>query len=455
MREIRSEGGGAPILESGLDDIAHGRQPNNIRYFNPQLYAADATLKINIKHFITFLKQEEVALKRASRQRPKKSCETFDHAVETIICNLLQITDVEAAELAIPLGNNEQRGNPHYRPKAYGKPFQDLLGGIRGDKKGLLIELGFVRVIREGHNIKQYNRQQPTTIRPTEKLRQLFPMMEVPLPPPYAFKIAAPPELIWLNNDKRRPVCYYDTPETKRWREELRDINAMLKAAPIELVPAPHNHLCLLDVGDIYLHRIFTGSWNRHGRLYGGFWIEMKKEDRKRLIRIGGEPICHVDYQTFNLRVLYAHAHKPFPFDHGRDPYKAGPGEREGWKEMTNAMLNRKAPRNGWPASSADERKKIASNFPEGTMPASVFAAIMKHHAPVAEWFDRGIGMELTRKESDLIVAVVLALHEIGIPCLPVHDCVIVAQSHAGIAQKVMESEAKRQLKCAIPAIIG
>ena len=57
--------------------------------------------------------------------------------------------------------------------------------------------------------------------------------------------------------------------------------------------------------------------------------------------------------------------------------------------------------------------------------------AIKRKHAPIAKLFERGLGFQLMRHESDLLVSVVTALFKNGITALPLHDSVLVARSHA------------------------
>ncbi len=52
---------------------------------------------------------------------------------------------------------------------------------------------------------------------------------------------------------------------------------------------------------------VITRRFDHHGRLYGGFWINMRKADRWHL-RIGGERITILDYGQSFTRMLYARA---------------------------------------------------------------------------------------------------------------------------------------------------
>jgi len=60
--------------------------------------------------------------------------------------------------------------------------------------------------------------------------------------------------------------------------------------------------------------------------------------------------------------------------------------------------------------------------LPKGTKASSLRAAILERHAAIADHFQRGEGLNLMRTESDILVAVLLRLIDLGIIALPMHD---------------------------------
>jgi hypothetical protein len=58
------------------------------------------------------------------------------------------------------------------------------------------------------------------------------------------------------------------------------------------------------------------------------------------------------------------------------------------------------------------------------------------------------------RLESDMLVAVLLRLMEMGITALPLHDSVIVARKHGLVAAGVMEEVARQYAGVSIPVRI-
>ncbi len=136
------------------------------------------------------------------------------------------------------------------------------------------------------------------------------------------------------------------------------------------------------------------------------------------------------------------------------DLYIAGPGEREGWKIMTNALLFSKSAPKRWPGSDAAERAKVRGCFPKGTTPAKVVQAIKEKHATIMDCFECGLGFRLMRQESDILLAALAHLAEENIPALPLHDAVLVPQSMAQRAKAIMEQEALRITGSPIPCKI-
>jgi hypothetical protein len=66
----------------------------------------------------------------------------------------------------------------------------------------------------------------------------------------------------------------------------------------------------------------------------------------------------------------------------------------------------------------------------------------------------KNTGFRFMRQESDLIVAVTLAMLGRGIVALPIHDAVLVPEKHAAAERAVMQQEALRLTGAKIPADI-
>ena len=108
-------------------------------------------------------------------------------------------------------------------------------------------------------------------------------------------------EVIILNRPKRdywdegERIDYKDTATTQRLRKELRAINERLDKADITFDAAAFDKP--VNVRARQLRRQFTlGRFDRGGRLFGGFWINLPKSVRLKGIRIDGEEVAGLDY---------------------------------------------------------------------------------------------------------------------------------------------------------------
>jgi hypothetical protein len=74
------------------------------------------------------------------------------------------------------------------------------------------------------------------------------------------------------------------------------------------------------------------------GRLFGGFWMTMERDERFRLLRIAGEPVVNVDFSSLFPRLAYVRARAAQP---DADLYDvAGDGScREGWKHHQRVVV--------------------------------------------------------------------------------------------------------------------
>ena len=158
----------------------------------------------------------------------------------------------------------------------------------------------------------------------------------------------------------------------------------------------------------------------------------MERTSRFRLLRVMGEPVVNVDIGSLFPRLAYVRAREGQPEG---DLYDiTGNGScRDGWKQLINALLFAGRPLKQWPR---DTREKL----PKGISLREAVAAIKAKHAPIAHLFEHGLGFQLMRIESDMLIAIVTALFKQGIPALPLHDSVLVGGSHGEVAKKVMEA---------------
>jgi hypothetical protein len=216
-----------------------------------------------------------------------------------------------------------------------------------------------------------------------------------------------------------------NTDEVRRLRREMHAINAWIAQADLQWTGKP------VDTGRRFLKRIFNdGSLQRGGRMYHAFWITESSTDRLAHLLIDGQPIASLDYSQMGIRLAYSDARAPLPKG---DLYDVGMGwPREGVKQVLNALL------------SADELKK---QFPQGTRVfftrrlrfAIVLKAISARHPALVKLFGTAQALAHQRIESEIIVRCLLALKDMGVVALPVHDSLLVPFTHRRLAKEVME----------------
>lgn len=240
----------------------------------------------------------------------------------------------------------------------------------------------------------------------------------------------------------RELIDYAETSETVRYRGEMERINASLSPGDFQLED-PSGHL--LPTGLPYLRRHFslppdapegTERFDLGGRLFG-WWQNLPKVQR-RGIRIRGEAVADLDFANMALRLAYLEAGHPPPEG---DLYAAIPGLSEsrwrpGVKKATLAMLFRNSPLTRVPRGTRGE-------LPPDLSGPQLRGAILAGHPALAGIFETGIGLRLMFIESQILVAVLLALADKRIPAIPMHDGLMVAQSKAHQATTIMGDAAE------------
>jgi hypothetical protein len=184
-------------------------------------------------------------------------------------------------------------------------------------------------------------------------------------------------------------------------------------------------------VGDLSakrLYRSFSGRWEHGGRLYGGWWMGIPKDER-RFIEIDGEVTAELDYGQLHPTLLFAKIGRPLDFD----PYEFGVISRELGKETFMRLLNRTPTRGG-----RYIRRVGKALLPEGMTTAECTRLYKEHMAPVKHLFGIGMGLRLQREDSDLALSVLDRLSAQQVVALPVHDSFIVQRQHEAALRSAM-----------------
>lgn len=227
---------------------------------------------------------------------------------------------------------------------------------------------------------------------------------------------------------KDLPVPEGEPAET--YRDEMRRINHWL--AGLDIACDYDSNGNPRDEGDRWLYRIFNdGRMDQGGRLNGGFWQSgMKGKERLRDLTLNGEPVACLDYGQCGIRIAYGLVGaQPPPGDLYAVPGLEG--FREGVKKVLHAQLARTKAMTRLPPNT---RK----HFNQHLSVRDIEDLILRHHHPIRQYFQTGLGLTQQFIESQVLVRCLLQLIDGGLTALPVHDGLYVPQSQIAAVGQVM-----------------
>jgi hypothetical protein len=405
--------------------------PPKPMWFDPQFRAKTDDLRAALKNLgdLLIVHERTNGLRERARKLPDKK--KFYLAVEALACNLLLLKATGSdSKLAVPRSHGFLWQGGHNSNPVYGQHFLDAID--------LMASLQLIHKGRKGYRFSA-KAKLASLIAPADHLSNHLPLAS---PDWRSVHRIDDPALIILKEGKDEDgqaaaINYRETSQTKLMAGQIKRINKFLRDANIEIINSTGPSLG--KDGQIVvpyrrsLRRIFNnGKWQHGGRLAGGFWMSMERAERGR-IRIDGEPVADVDYGQLFPRLAYIRAGAEQPED---DIYNltGDDSSRAGWKKLMNAMLFSDGPLKNWP-------EETLEHFPKGTKLRKVVDALRKKHAPIAPLFGTGLGFQLMRIESDMLIPVTIHLFKEGITALPLHDAVLVAKSHAPAAMEAMQAE--------------
>jgi len=198
-------------------------------------------------------------------------------------------------------------------------------------------------------------------------------------------------------------------------------------------------------------HRVFNnGSLCEGGRLYGGFWHSLSGAkdglpDERCDIEINGELLTGLDYGQIAVRILYSFEGVDVPLE---DAYLL-PGwerSREGIKKLINTLIND-------PSCEAKAIRKLfkdRSGLNVERLTSEALASIYEHHSTIKHHFAGKSTGKIFFEESNHLMRVLMALVDMNIPALPVHDCLYVRDSDVPTVRPLMKSMFEEHFKVSI-----
>lgn len=436
-------------------------KPVQHRWFDQWLIARGQPLKQLVTDILQVVESRE---QRVRARRPDDQ-NNHQRMIEGVVCNLAYATlsPSPTGWLAVNTRNGAE-GKSRYDNRAFGKPYRELLD--------LLAEEDLLE-----RQISGAIRGEVSSIRPTQRFADMVQPLALKL-----VDFASDPsrEVILLSRVARsysaetrrtsklkKLIDYDDTLISQAYRVAVRELNAFLDAADIEFLDDGMEPL--VDPHSRMLTRRFTifdeqvTGFDQVGRLFGGFWMTLKRERRKQ-IRINGEPVAELDFSSMFTRLAYADLLLPAPEG---DQY-AIPGleaHRDGVKLAMNCFLfDESLKRRSWPqdmsfgletggeVATGDDASE--NKLPDGWSVARTKKAILSIHPALGRAWGRGLGYRLMWRESEILMAVLRELIDRGIPALGLHDGLLVPVSSTASVLQVMRTVSKQVVGVELPCSV-
>ena len=407
---------------------------NKARAFNPFLCARTDKVKALIAEVKTQLEGYEFFHQTRKRARRPADQVTYERTVEAILCDLCAVEfEPNNDSIHLPLSNKVLRSKSRYKGTALGKTLPDILGVMSAPEMDfVVVEKGHstFKIVDDDLNVAFAGGRQ-TILRAGPKLLSRIERFEITRAD---MGHAPEEEVLVLRTPKRHANSiaayqeYEDDEATLTLRQQITDLNAWLSTADIT---CSHPQV---DPAQRRLRRIFNNSdFAQGGRLYGGFWQAMSSDERQEHILIEGDCCVELDYGQMSLAILYGLTGATPPEG---DLYNLSvegiPAEcRSGIKKVMQAIINSTVLPRRLPKGSR-------RHFPSRIKLKDTLRAVESKHPAIFKKMTSGIGMQLFRRESDILVDVLTTLKAKGVVALPIHDAVLIMDEHQEVAQKVM-----------------
>ena len=408
---------------------------NKARAFNPFLCAKTDKLMALIAEVQIQMSGYEAYYETRKRARRPADQANYDRTVEAILCDLCTVElGPYHDSIHLPLSNKVLRTKSRYKGTALGKTLPDILKVMSAPEMGfVVVEKGHstFKIVDDDLNVAFAGGQQ-TILRAGPKLLSRIERFDITRGD---MGQAPEEEVLILRAPKRHSNSiaayqeYDDDKTTLSLRQQMNDINAWLDTANIS---CSHSQV---DPTQRRLRRIFNNSdFAQGGRLYGGFWQAMSSDERQEHILIEDDWCVELDYGQMSLAILYGLTGTKPPEGDLYDLSAEGiPTDyRKGIKTVIQALINSSKVPTKMPKG---VRKLIPSRYSIN----DILEAVARKHPAIYPQMTSGIGMQLFRKESDILVDVLLTLKTQGIVALPIHDAVVVQDDNSDKAKAVMK----------------
>ena len=408
---------------------------NKARAFNPFLCARTDNLMALIAEVQVQMSEYEFFHQTRKRARRPADQVTYERIVEAILCDLCGVElEPNNDSIHLPLSKKTLGAKSRYKGTALGKTLPAILDVMSAPEMSfVVVEKGHstFKIVDDDLNVAFAGGRQ-TILKAGPKLLSRIERFGITRDD---MGHAPEEEVLVLRTPKRHANSiaeyqeYEDDEATLALRQQMTDINDWLDTADIT---CSHPQV---DPAHRRLRRIFNNSdFGQGGRLYGGFWQAMSSDERQEHILIEGDCCVELDYGQMSLAILYGLTGTKPPEGDLYDLSAEGiPTDyRKGIKTVIQALIN---------------SSKVPTKMPKGVrklIPSrytikDILEAVARKHPAIYPQMTSGIGMQLFRKESDILVDVLLTLKTQGIVALPIHDAVVVRDDNSDKAKAVMK----------------
>jgi hypothetical protein len=301
------------------------------------------------------------------------------------------------------------------------------------------------------HWIEAFGQQFPqnrkaTRFRATAQLEELATTHCVSLPDIGRHFIAELPihPLVLKGHSRRAPEDGYKIPGKKMKIAYTDELRAMEQAI-IDL----NNFIDRFDIrGGTHrgFIRVFNCGdddafqWNLGGRLYSpgkDSYQQMGSTERLKMT-VDGEPVCELDIKSSYLTIFHALKRQPLDVANNPDPYdlpELSATPRDVVKALVTATFGNGQFPARWSSKAArDYKEKTGESLSKQHPIKPLHDAVAKAY-PLLEGLRQDdaqppIWARLMYREGDAVFRTTLALRDLNIPCLPVHDSVIVPRDN-------------------------
>ena len=343
-----------------------------------------------------------------------------------------------AGEAEKPLSYSRHRG--FYKRSRYRLPVFTYTNVVRVVAEIVREGLGIENRTRPGHRGRQ------STITAADALMTHW--RDLDAEPVY--DCAAETIILKSRDEERRLLEYVDSPPIRAKRDQVRPINEMLNSLDVEVpagAKAARDLLLFEKAGfdkqgrpTVKRHfvrlthkagrRIFAGDFEQHGRFYCA--PQNIPGDARRTMTINAVPCAEFDFSAMHPRLAYNLA--GIPMD--GDPYDIGRGfERKHVKLAVLIAFNATDPLSAIHALVRDDDDMQISY----ALATKIVAAIFERHDVIRRMLCADAGIKLMNLDATIIMDVLEALVARGIPCIGIHDSVVLPERYGGDAQAEME----------------